>query len=64
MYQSTKEGFVTLNEIAPDDFYHSAYYEDYFRQSKLIDETGFCVLGSDDNVYLVVAGQNQIVGEI
>ncbi|WP_417698241.1 helix-turn-helix transcriptional regulator [Psychromonas sp.] len=54
-----KEGFVTLDEIVPDDFYQSAFYEDYFRQSKLIDETCFCVQGKDNNVYLLSLGRTK-----
>jgi len=54
-----KEGVATLDEIVPDDFYHSAYYEGYFRQSKLVDETCFCVQGKDNNVYLLSLGRTK-----
>jgi DNA-binding CsgD family transcriptional regulator len=54
-----KEGFVTLDEIVPDDFYQSTYFEDYFRQSKLVDETCFTVQGKDNNVYLLSLGRTQ-----
>jgi DNA-binding CsgD family transcriptional regulator len=53
------EGLVTLEEIAPDDFYHSAYYDEYFRPSKLIDEACFCVQGRDSNVYLLSLGRTE-----
>ncbi len=53
------EGIVTLDEIAPDDFYQSAYYEEYFRPAKLVDETCFCVQGRDNNVYLLSLGRTE-----
>jgi len=31
-----KSGFISLKEIAPEDFYTSAYYEDYFKPSRLV----------------------------
>lgn len=54
-----KEGLVTLDEIAPDDFYQSAYYNEYFHFSKLIDETSFAVHGKDDSTYLLSLGRTQ-----
>ncbi|XAW90539.1 LuxR C-terminal-related transcriptional regulator [Vibrio sp. CDRSL-10 TSBA] len=51
------EGMVTLEEIAPDDFYHSAYFEEYFCFSELIDEVCFCVQGQNNNVYLLSLGR-------
>ncbi|RBW46899.1 hypothetical protein DS885_05985 [Psychromonas sp. B3M02] len=58
-----KEGFVTLDEIVPDDFYQSAYYEDYFRQSKLVDETCFSVQGANNNVYLLSLGRTKTLSK-
>lgn len=52
-----KEGFVTLEEIVPEDFYESAYYDEYFRQSKLVDETCFVVQGHNNYVYLLSLGR-------
>ncbi|MDW6094801.1 LuxR C-terminal-related transcriptional regulator [Vibrio rhizosphaerae] len=57
------EGLVTLDEIAPDDFYHSAYYEEYFRPSQLIDETCFCVQGRNNNVYLLSLGRTETLAK-
>ncbi|MBF9000329.1 MULTISPECIES: helix-turn-helix transcriptional regulator [Vibrio] len=54
-----KEGLVTLDEIAPDDFYHSAYYNEYFHFSKLIDETSFAVQGKDNSTYLLSLGRTK-----
>lgn len=58
-----KQGFVTLDEIAPEDFYQSTYYQDYFHHSKLVDETCFCVQGQNDNVYLLSLGRTQTLAK-
>ena len=54
-----KSGFVSLQEIAPEDFYTSAYYDDYFKPSRLIDEVCFIVQGRDDYSYLLSLGRTQ-----
>ncbi|MDC0610193.1 LuxR family transcriptional regulator [Vibrio sp.] len=53
------EGLVSLDDIAPDDFYDSAYYEEYFHPSKLVDETCFSVQGQDGSAYLLSLGRTK-----
>lgn len=52
-------GFVTLKEIAPEDFYTSAYYDDYFKPSRLIDEVCFVVQGLENYSYLLSLGRTK-----
>ncbi len=58
-----KEGLVTLDEIAPDDFYQSAYYEKYFHSSKLVDETCFAFQGKDQSTYLLSLGRTKTLAK-
>ncbi|MFT6348426.1 MAG: DNA-binding CsgD family transcriptional regulator [Psychromonas sp.] len=57
------EGFATLEEIAPEDFYESAYYENYFRPSLLIDETCFAVQAKNGYVYLLSLGRTKTLAK-
>ncbi len=52
-------GFITLDEIAPEDFWESAYYDEYFRPSRLVDEVCFVVQLSDQSSYLLSLGRTQ-----
>jgi len=54
-----KSGFVSLKEIAPEDFYTSAYYEDYFKPSRLVDEVCFIVQGLENYSYLLSLGRTE-----
>jgi DNA-binding CsgD family transcriptional regulator len=56
-----KEGLVTLAEIAPEDFYDSAYYEVYFRPSTLVDEVCFVVRAKNSVSYLLSLGRTEIL---
>jgi DNA-binding CsgD family transcriptional regulator len=58
-----KDGFVSLDEIAPDGFYDSAYYDNYFRPSRLIDEVCFVVQGRDNFSYLLSLGRTQTLAK-
>lgn len=48
-----------MSEIAPEDFYDSAYYDDYFRPSRLIDEVCFVVQGQEQYSYLLSLGRTR-----
>lgn len=39
--QGLKQGFILLSEIAPDDFYKSAYYETYYSDTGSVEECYF-----------------------
>ncbi len=58
-----KDGFVTLSEIAPEDFYDSAYYDEYFRPSRLIDEVCFVVQGRENYSYLLSLGRTRTLSK-
>lgn len=58
-----QEGFITLDDIAPEDFYDSAYYDDYFRPSRLIDEVCFIVQGLDNYSYLLSLGRTRTLSK-
>lgn len=52
-------GFAVLKDIAPEDFYTSAYFADYFLPSCLVDEVGFIVQGQDHYSYLLSLGRTR-----
>jgi len=54
-----RAGFAALQDIAPEDFYTSAYFADYFLPSRLVDEVGFVVQGQDHCSYLLSLGRTQ-----
>ncbi|CAG9000352.1 MAG: hypothetical protein CENE_02347 [Candidatus Celerinatantimonas neptuna] len=53
------EGFVSLADIAPDDFYSSAYFKEYFESSHLVDEVGLVVQANDHASYLLSLGRTK-----
>ncbi|GAB2595262.1 helix-turn-helix transcriptional regulator [Nitrincola alkalisediminis] len=54
---SGNEGLVSLKEIAPDDFYDSAYYEDYFSPSHLVDEVCITIQSDQGYCHLISLGR-------
>ncbi|MFM2481404.1 helix-turn-helix transcriptional regulator [Celerinatantimonas sp. YJH-8] len=57
------EGLVSLDEIAPDDFYQSAYHDEYFRFSGLVDEVCFVIQSDHDLCYLISLGRTQTLSK-
>ena len=53
------KGVVSLAEIAPDDFYQSAYHDEYFRYSGLMDEVCLVIQTDHQLCYLLSLGRTQ-----
>lgn len=53
------EGVVSLAQIAPDDFYQSAYHDEYFRYSELMDEVCLVIQTDHQLCYLLSLGRTR-----
>lgn len=57
-----QHGFATLHQIAPEDFYQSAYCANYFHPARLMDEACYVIPGLDQHCYLVSLGRTPALG--
>ena len=53
------EGVISLDEIAPDDFYQSAYHDEYFRFSALMDEVCLVIQTNHQLCYMLSLGRTR-----
>lgn len=52
-----ERGLYQLKDVAPEGFFDSVYYTDYYERSGLIDEVGFLVPVDPDSAVLVSLGR-------
>ncbi len=57
-----RPGSYQLRDLAPDRFFHSEYYQKYYRGSSMVDEIGLVTqLDTGDHIHLSI-GRNQSLG--
>lgn len=57
--QDTEDGLFRLKEIAPDGFFETEYYRSYFKNTRIIDETGLMVRLDRDIELAISCGQRE-----
>lgn len=56
-YREGGSGFKVLDELAPEGFQDSGFYQDYMLPARLKDEAAFIIPGDRGTVYLVCLGR-------